>query len=479
MRNTLDITNSARVIVGDCRERMAGLPEASVDAIVTDPPYGVGFMGMAWDGGVAFDVATWRAAIRVLKPGGHLVAFGGTRTWHRLAVAIEDAGFEVRDCLMWLYGQGFPKSLDVSKAIDKAAGANRVRHRDVRSGVTQTAYAQDAWTKANKDTVLDGTPITAAAAAWQGWGTALKPAWEPIILARKPAVGPVAANVQAHGTGGLNIDGCRSDNGESIARAASPLDSVSTPHMEERPWMARRRATGQPLKPTFVNNIGRWPANLVLDEAAGAMLDEQSGFLKGIGLTGSRGGGKANTGTQVTYMGGWRPKSRFNSLIGNVGGGASRFFYCAKASRADREEGLTGPGRLVGMGGAAAAAAAAGREYHSENSGYNNTRVRRNTHPTVKPTNLMRWLCRLICPPGGLILDPFTGSGSTGKAATLEGFRFMGIELSKDYAQIAEARIAWAAKRASSARPDVRRPPLQRPCAARARAVHAASRPRR
>lgn len=347
---------------GDCIEVMRGMPADSVDSIVTDPPYGLtsarpggrseatrgavmrGFMGLEWDGNhIAFDPAVWVEALRVLKPGGHLLAFGGSRTYHRLAAAIEDAGFEIRDQIMWIYGSGFPKSHN-----------------------------------------LDG--------AWSGWGTALKPAHEPICVARKPLAGTVAANMLAHGTGALNIDGCR------VGDAG-----------------------------------GRWPANVMHDGSEEVLqaFPNAPGQIARSREDGTQQGnriyGAMKHGGQVH-----EPRSETDSS-------AARFFYCAKAGRADRNEGLDGlPDRVGGM--------------NSNTSGQHITRRDgwtpepvKNHHPTVKPTDLMRYLCRLVTPPGGLVLDPFMGSGSTGKAAILEGFRFVGCELQPEYIEIARARIQHAA----------------------------------
>lgn len=374
---------------GDCRDVLRGLPSVSVDAVVTDPPYELGFMGKGWDAsGIAYDVDLWREVLRILKPGGHLLAFGGTRTWHRLACAIEDAGFEIRDSIAWLYGSGFPKSLDVSKAIDKInADANRAYRFTAwmrTTGLTVTKINEATGTFMGSHYLTDksqpaiptpelwhllrplcnevpswvdelvqrieaereviGTrqstavafrpgeknqpipsiiretlPATEAAARWQGWGTTLKPAHEPIVVARKPLTGTVAANVLAHGTGALNIDGCR----------------IS----------------------------GRWPANVVLDEDEAAALDE------------------------------------------TVDGGASRFFYVAKASSSERPN-------VDGV-----------------------------AHPTVKPVDLMRWLVRLVTPPDGVVLEPFAGSGTTLEAAITEGFRVIGVEREADYLPLILQRI--------------------------------------
>ena len=332
------------VICGDCREVMRGLADSSVDAVVCDPPYELGFMGKRWDAsGVAYDVELWREALRVAKPGAHLLAFGGSRTSHRMVCAIEDAGWEIRDSIMWLYGSGFPKSLDVIKAIDKAAGHWRGRAGVAIDGDTQRALGQhDARTE--KD-----DPITPSAQQWHGWGTALKPAHEPIVVARKPLCGTVAANFERHGCGGLNIDACRVGTDGGTTKGNPPKLKSNGVYGDG----INGACDIVPL------NAGRWPANVIHDGSEEAT---------------------------------------------NGMGEASRYYYCAKASKKDRGEG--------------------------------------NIHATVKPTDLMRYLVRLVTPPNGLVLDPFTGSGSTGKACALEGFRFLGIEQSPEYAEIARARIA-------------------------------------
>jgi site-specific DNA-methyltransferase (adenine-specific) len=363
---------------GDCREVMATLDAESVDAVVCDPPYGLSFMGKGWDHGVPGE-EFWTEALRVAKPGAHLLAFGGTRTYHRLACAIEDAGWEIRDCVMWVYGSGFPKSHDVSKAIDKAAGAERGRSTVLSKSVS-TCYAQDEWTRLNAGTVLDPEAITQEAAQWSGWGTALKPAWEPIIVARKPLCGTVADNVLTHGTGGINVGGCRVGT-ESTVVSRKTVGAM----------MGSNGIYGgsNGLRDTG-SNAGRWPANLIHDGSEGP-----------------------------------------SSLLGS----AARFFYCAKASKADRDEGCEG--LIV-------------KDVHRYGAGLgegidpNAPARNRNHHPTVKPTALMRYLCRLVTPPGGVVLDPFTGSGSTGKAAVCEGFDFVGIEREAEYVEIARARIAAA-----------------------------------
>jgi hypothetical protein len=345
------------LLLGDCLDVLRTLPDNSVDAVVTDPPYGLSFMGKKWDYDVPA-VEVWAECLRVLKPGGHLLAFAGTRTQHRMAVRIEDAGFEIRDMIAWVYGSGFPKSLDVSKAIDKAAGAER-------EVVGDGAYAARR-PRPTADTNIEGAeygfgaghvvtaPATEAARQWQGWGTALKPALEPITVARKPLGMTVAACVLAHGTGGINVDGCRVGTEARYNAAAGNKAGGNSLNMS---------AAGMPQDADGRNVAGRWPANLIHDGSEPA------------------------------------------DLLGE----AARFFYCAKASKRDRDS-----------GGVAS------------------------THPTVKPTDLMRYLCRLVTQPGGVVLDPFMGSGSTGKAARLEGFQFIGIEREAEYMEIARARILAA-----------------------------------
>ena len=415
--------------LGDCLEVLAGLPDNSVDSIVTDPPYGLSFMGKKWDYDVP-SMAIWEQCLRVLKPGGHLLAFAGTRTQHRMAVRIEDAGFEIRDMIAWIYGSGFPKSLDVSKAIDRMDANEEQEKRRLRftswirsQGVTSrqideatgtnmgghytTASSQPAimtrehleacrhlfqnvpeWVEietnvrsiesqnmanrhviGSKPSSLGGTvaagdrnqeiiqshknkivPITApatdAARQWSGWGTALKPALEPITMARKPLIGTVSENVLTHGTGAINVDGCRID-----AEKATGWGGGGSKLYEG----GLSRDGGEARLITS----GRWPANLIHDGSNEACLALKSG---------------------------------------------ARFFYSAKAGKDDRETD--------------------------------------NNHPTVKPTTLMAYLCRLVTPPGGTVLDPFMGSGSTGKAATVNGFRFVGIERDPAYYKIAQARIS-------------------------------------
>jgi DNA modification methylase len=561
---------------------MRELDAASIDSVVTDPPYGLSFMGKEWDHGVP-GVEFWLEAFRVLKPGAHLVAFGGTRTFHRLAVAIEDAGFQIRDCLSWIYGSGFPKSLDISKAIDrghrkdetgkeyvwsplnaptgdvyavtgflkaardKAGKTNReidalfgfngmaghwtscasqpevpnwpvwarlkeflgfgdeldelverlnggkgdrsientaLAAREV-VGAHEVAAAAQTW-KANYGLEADtstGKPIygggaTAAARAWAGWGTALKPAWEPVILARKPVAGTIVSNVLAHGTGALNVDACRigTDGGTG---------STGEPNRKNQVY-----GDGMGGLPAVPLGAGRWPANVCLDEEAARRLDRMSEMAPAkdsrTGIKGGNGGALgAFAGSTADGVGMWPADpgggvSRFffvsrdgeppASTPRNGSGdaaqldlfampeepaatapppvvpepeppappgdpldGETRFFYSGKASAWDRNEGLDGLPE---------------REAQKWNSGgidahrAETARPMRNVHATVKPTDLMRWLCKLVTPPGGVVLDPFCGSGSTGVAAEAEGFRFIGIEKEPEYAEIAERRIA-------------------------------------
>ena len=377
---------------GDCIEQMRQLEPNSVDSIVTDPPYELGFMGKSWDStGIAYSVKMWDEALRVLKPGGHLLAFSGSRTYHRMAVAIEDAGFEIRDQIMWVYGSGFPKSLDVSKAIDKQAGVER---EVVGSVSTNIGMQGGNFTAGSQTGLVDITaPTTDKAKQWAGWGTALKPAHEPIVLARKPLIKTVATNVIIHGTGALNIDGSRVGNNGGTAGAT----------FGDGQEIYGNGLNGE--RGIAVDGLGRWPANFIHDGS-----DEVVELLED----------------------------------------AARFFYCAKASKKDRNEGLDDfAGKEVGTKGnglartCATCGASTLQGCECPDRTYVNP-TRANHHPTVKPTELMRYLVRLVTPPNGTVLDPFMGSGSTGKAAVLERFSFIGIDQSADYLEIATARIKHA-----------------------------------
>lgn len=396
------------ILCGDNLPILQEMLDNSVDAIVTDPPYGLSFMGKRWDYDVP-SVELWAECLRVLKPGGHLLAFAGTRTQHRMAVRIEDAGFEIRDMLAWVYGSGFPKSLDVSKAIDKAAGAEREvvgqrpnavpSYRNSNKG--QNGFTNDGRNAANwddyksRETQPITTPATNAAKQWDGWGTALKPALEPITLARKPlAERTVAANVLEWGTGGVNVDGCRVGADEMPRTKSTGVLASENRAMSGANYV--RETTG--------TVTGRFPANLIHD-----------GSDEVVGLFPVQPSGK-NDGKMVS---------------------AARFFYCAKASRSEREAGCEGLEIKYNVG------TMSGDADGSLLTGSGNPRdtSARNHHPTVKPIALMRYLCRLVTPPGGIVLDPFTGSGTTGCAATLAGFGFIGIEREAEYAEIARRRI--------------------------------------
>ena len=427
--DTRDLSGEGwRVMVGSCLDRMKELPDSSVDAVVTDPPYELGFMGKSWDSsGIAFKTDVWLECLRVLKPGGHLLAFGGSRTWHRIAVAVEDAGFQIRDSVAWLYGSGFPKSLDVSKAIDKAAGVEREVVTETVADIFGEREEQQETTDRREDgttyglghsgKVFSGEAITEDAVKWQGWGTALKPAFEPVIVGRKPLVGTVAANVLEYGTGGLNIDGTRIGTDGNTAGA--------TRGTEERNAL-RKTLNGAFGKP--VEGLGRWPSNVVLDEFTAGLVDEQSGMSS----------------TSTTKTGRYESRSEFGggqiNIRHNDIGGASRFFYVAKASKRDRNEGLDDfkERQKIGYSYSDEPNDPANGMFKDRNT------VSKNFHPTVKPTDLMRQLVRLVTPPGGVVLDPFTGSGSTGKAAILEGFEFIGCELTEEYLPIIEGRLNHA-----------------------------------
>jgi site-specific DNA-methyltransferase (adenine-specific) len=423
-----------KIINLDCIEAMKEMAENSIDAIVTDPPYELGFMGKSWDAsGIAFNIEVWREALRVIKPGGHLIAFSGSRTYHRMAVAIEDAGFEIRDQIMWVYGSGFPKSLNIDKAIDKAAGVERkvLGVKRMQPDIRGNNYAQGKRDYAG-DTVPQyiTEPATAAAKQWQGWGTALKPAHEPIVLARKPVEGTVTNNVLTYGVGGLNIDGTRVGS-ETIVSRGGRSDSVTG---DEREGKALGMYGAH--EPLNIEHTGRFPANFIhdgSDEVVELFPDTKStasvGHFRKNNVIGddrtSKGAGQFGDGA-------WIEGSKHNDS-----GSAARFFYCAKASKRDRNEGLDGFDT---------------KEIHRYGAGIgegltpNAPALDKNHHPTVKPTDLMRYLCRLITPPKGVILDPFMGSGSTGKAAIIEGFEFIGVDQSSEYCEIARARIEYAQK---------------------------------
>jgi len=545
-----------RLYVGDCRDVATQMEPGSISAVCTDPPYGISFMSKGWDHSVP-GVQFWKLIAATMKPGAHLAAFGGTRTFHRIAVAIEDAGFEVRDTLMWLFGSGMPKSHDVSKAIDKAAGAQggyggpksaahagwiergRMRADEGHEGY-QRPWMQD--TEAVDRNAREYLPATPEAEQWAGWGTALKPAYEPVILARKPLSGTVASTVLAHGTGALNIDASRVASTDGFEKAwDKPVSTNISAGTYVNPEK-RHTVDLSAYKPS-----GRWPANVLLDEESAAELDRQSGTSKSTGGRTVKRSGGGNVGSGKASEKSW---TNDDPGYGDTGG-ASRFFYVAKASRRERGMGLhstrTVKYNVSGIGGAALCAETVRLlekatsdiptvSWHTGESGVSITglchqdslsttltAIRQitasttspslmlspinestqdansetvsggspaghvassnglmwistdgetvshpsardvasavllrisesdedwtpltNIHSTVKPLALMRWLLTLVTPPGGTILDPFAGSGSTLVAAAQLGIRAVGIELSEEYAEIAARRIDHA-----------------------------------
>lgn len=469
------------IICGDCLEVMPPIPTNSIDAIVTDPPYGLGFMGKEWDtfkpevvaqnmkrdtrtqkrrqlyGGRESDAPSaamaagrydhsrnaefqqwftvWaKEVLRIAKPGAMMLIFGGTRTFHRLTCAIEDAGWQIRDCMMWLYGSGFPKSLDISKAIDKAKGTERevIGTKLGRPGMAKDGSNQ----RSGFDNCFGGkegslmstditTPATDLAKLWDGYGTALKPAWEPIIVAMKPLDGTFAANAEKWGVAGLNVDGGRiSLNGEKQPSGSAKRVYKNNQFTTEKIYGDNTTTPPQ----------GRWPANVILDEEVAAMLDEQSGESKSTPHLHNH-----KQETQI-YGGGKGLGIRSEVSQFADSGGASRFFYCAKASRAERNAGLDG----MPLGEPPASARSKPAEGRQSALGS----PRQNSHPTVKPLALMKYLCRLVKPPtdNPILLDPFAGSGTTLMAAVFEDWNYIGIEKDKSYCEIAEKRAAWAKK---------------------------------
>ena len=400
------------LLKGNCLELLAEMPDNSVDSIVTDPPYELGFMGKSWDNsGIAYNVELWSQALRVLKPGGHLLAFGGSRTYHRLASAVEDAGFEIRDQIMWLYGSGFPKSLNVGKAIDKAAGLREA----VGVGFVAAGDYNGRDLKAPNRDFIDPELVSLEAQQWQGWGTALKPAHEPIVVARKPLIGTVANNVLTYGTGALNIDGSRvaGELPDNRTRNGGGSSDIFTERGNET-----------------VMPSGRWPANVIHDGSEEVL----AGFPDTGKSTGGRIGKKLMG--DVTNV----PAGEYESGDPGYGdsGSAARYFYCAKASKSERNAGLEGfePKRESDR--------PSDDKPGGDNPRNRTNESKQNFHPTVKPIALMRYLVKLVTPPNGTVLDPFLGSGTTAVAAILEGFNWMGCEMTEDYWPIIEARVAWA-----------------------------------
>jgi site-specific DNA-methyltransferase (adenine-specific) len=416
--------NKTKLLNGDNLQLLKTLPDNSIDSIVTDGPYGLKFMGKKWDYNVP-SVEFWKECLRVIKPGGYVLSFGGTRTYHRQVCNLEDGGFEIRDCISWLYGSGFPKSHNIGKAVDKINGVER----EVINNVKQPRMNNDYGKGVYNERELKEIDITKGSSPQEGYGTALKPAQELICMARKPiSEKTVAENVLKWGTGGINIDGCRVGNEEMIHNGCgkSNIGSIG----------------GSFEKGTKDNKIfkseGRFPANIIFDEEAAKELDRQSGVTKGKPSYKTKTGGYQNS-----YVGG-ELKNGVDYKGYPESGGASRFFYIAKVSKKERNMGLDGFEEVEITDETFNSFDENGNRLRKHSDGSTSIIkpiMRANHHPCVKPINLLTYLVRLVTPPNGIVLDPFMGSGSTGIAALLEGFRFCGMELDKSYFDIATARI--------------------------------------
>jgi DNA modification methylase len=398
---------------GDNIQVLKTLPDNSVDSVVTDPPYGLKFFGEKWDYDVP-SVELWKECYRILKPGGYLLSFGGSKTYHRMAIKVEDAGFEIRDQIMWVYGSGFPKSHNVGLSIDKLLGYPDRGHRIATASRTHP----DGTFEPNGEKLLPYETKSEVAKPFEGFGTALKPAHEPIVMARKPFKGSVAKNVLKWNTGGINIDECRIGGDEIITNGYGKNGFVASEN----------------YKPS--SHIGRFPANIIFDEEAGMVLDEQSGITSQGHWSKTKTTGFGKFGNGKTIYKGIGKKDK-------VKGGASRFFYCAKASKKEREEGLESfQVKSHGIG-----STYAGNQNSSNISGNpeRKTNSKKNFHPTVKPKALMQYLIRLVTPKNGTIIDPFFGSGTTGKSALREDndYKFIGIEKEKEYFNIAVERCQY------------------------------------
>ena len=409
------------LMLGDNKEVLDQLQDNSLDSLVTDPPYLIKFMNKEWDteNSPAGDSEFWKLVLKKLKPGAHGLIFGHSRQHHRVMTALEDAGFEIRDCLMWLYGSGFPKSHNISIAIDKQVNGMKHRGKRMNHGTTlNTAGEEDL---EYNTTVEEHKAMSSESEKWEGWGTALKPAYEPIILVRKPLEKKltIAKNVLKHGVGGINIDASRVGTDEDFSNVSPrPIQKLNSQNHDENSESYKKAKEK-------LQNIGRFPANVILDEEAGKILDEQAPKTGGghNPKTKITGYGKNYGGTQ-TYEG---PGPKMDGF-----GGASRFFYSPKVSKKERNlgcESLTGKVRnMVNSGGL-------------ENDPKWAPRVSKNHHPTVKPIALMKYLIKLVAPQGSHILDPFCGSGSTGMAAKEMGYKFTGIEIDANYVDICIRRI--------------------------------------
>ena len=385
-----------------------------VESVVTDPPYELGFMGKSWDAsGIAFDKKTWELAFQLLKPGGYLLAFSASRNYHRMAVAVEDAGFEIRDQIMWIYGSGFPKSLNIGMGVDKKQGNERVTVGE-RTRNVKPFDDDNGW---NSNNTTGNHIYTKGNSEWEGWGTALKPAHEPIVMARKPLEGTVVDNVLEHGVGGINIDECRVGKEILEEQIAGRSNKIGT--FERKNMITPKRE-------------GRFPANVMHDGS-----DVVQDIFPKTSKSSGGGGSKTVSPSDNVYQGGWGHKEYDKTIGFGDEGSASRYFYCPKTSKSERNQGLIEfDDKQYSHD---------GRKKSIENPYQRNKSISKNSHPTVKPVELMKYLCRLVTPKGGTVLDPFMGSGSTGMAAKDEGFDFIGIEREKEYFEISEQRIKTTA----------------------------------
>lgn len=423
-----------KVINGNMLEELDKLDENSIDSIVTDPPYELNFMGKGWDNaGISFNKETWEKCLRVLKPGGHLLAFGGSRTFHRIAVAIEDAGFEIRDTIMWIYGSGFPKSMNIGIELDKRNGVESDVVGFNRGGVSSRAF-QSAET-----TTAGGYEIKKAKNKWDGWGTQLKPSYEPVIVARKPLDGSILDNVEKYGVGGINIDECRIEHNEEIKTTNRQARQDGTVFDNNNSGFDSSK-----LNMASANPNGRFPNNVILtydetDKEEVIRTGQEGGFPY------TSGGNRVNTTAvrQSDKNSGYGFDVNTRSEYADSGS-ASRYFYCAKASKKDRDEGLEEFKLSKTTDGCIRNNQETARKFGA------NSALRHNIHPTVKPTELMQYLVRLVAPKGAVVLDPFCGSGSTGKACMYENternanYKFIGIEMTEEYLPIIVARIDYA-----------------------------------